>query len=246
MPSPAKAHSTRSISLRASSAGARRWAQTPPVHRCCSMGTYWLPRTTGSIPSPLADGSAAWKTSAMQPLKGSPVLTGGHVVVAAEDGSVSAVDPATGALLWTSSIGAGVDTSSAASDDTVVVGTQTGQVVALSSADGALRWRTDTGDRARVGTPTVSDGHVYVATLDGGGPGATTSGHLTWQRARCCGPSPAPIPCPATARDRGRHGHHGGRVGAVDRASMRRRRGRLADARARARGDRARGRGGRL
>jgi len=118
----------------------------------------------------MADGSLAWKTSATQPLKGSPVLTGGHVLVAAEDGSVSAVDPATGAILWSVDIGAGVDTSSAASADTVVVGTQTGQVVALSTTDGTLLWRTDTGDGARVGTPAISDGHVYIATLDGGGP----------------------------------------------------------------------------
>jgi outer membrane protein assembly factor BamB len=92
------------------------------------------------------------------------------VVVAAEDGSVSAIDPATGTSLWTANIGAGVDTSSAATDDTVVVGSQTGQVVALSAADGSLVWRTDTGDAARVGTPAISDGHVYIATLDGGGP----------------------------------------------------------------------------
>ena len=118
----------------------------------------------------MADGSQAWRTTATAPLKGSPVFTGGHVVVAAEDGSVSAVDQATGAILWTTSIGAGVDTSSAATDDTVVVGTQTGQVIALSAGDGTLRWRADTFDGARVGTPAISDGHVYIATLDGGGP----------------------------------------------------------------------------
>jgi len=118
----------------------------------------------------MADGSEVWRTTATAPLKGSPVLTGGHVVVAAEDGSVSAVDQATGTTLWTVDIGAGVDTSSAATDETVVVGTQTGQVVALAAADGTLRWRTDTGDGARVGTPAISDGYVYIATLDGGGP----------------------------------------------------------------------------
>ena len=132
-------------------------------------GQVLVPMDDGLRAVSMTDGTLAWKTSGTHPLS-TPALTGGRVVVSAEDGTVSAVDPATGAIAWSTDIGAGVDTSPAATEDTVVVGTRTGQVVALSAVDGTVRWHTDTGDGARVGTPAISDGRVYIATLDGGGP----------------------------------------------------------------------------
>ena len=118
------------------------------------------------------DGEPTWFTSTPDPVLGSVAASGDVAFAATAAGSVMALDTRTGATRWTREVGGLVDTSVAAGSGSVVVGTTTGVVVALDPGTGAEQWRLETGDLARVGTPAIADGRVYIATLDGDPAGA--------------------------------------------------------------------------
>ncbi len=117
------------------------------------------------------DGREAWSIRTIGPVRGAPAIVG-HIAIFASDGATAtAVDTRTGEVLWTHPLRAADNTSVAAADGLVVFGLQDGVAVALALANGTERWRADTGDGARIGTPAIADGRVYLATLDDNGPG---------------------------------------------------------------------------
>ena len=265
----------------------RAVSPSPPARRAAASAAGVLtyrggPQRDGNMPGPgpLGKASVAWVFQAGGPFASQPMVQEGVVYTVSNEGTLHAIDLATGTERWSAALGTNSTGSPLLLDDHVLVATDDGLALHLDGgrlagledvrdaaaegqpgvdrrprgrgrggrlgergrpepparssgrpasarawtrapprprtrsswaprparswrcppADGTLRWRTDTGDGARVGTPAISDGHVYIATLDGGGPGqqphpAAGPGHA----ARCCGPSPARIRCPATA-----------------------------------------------
>ena len=138
----------------------------------------------------MTDGEPTWFTATPDPVLGSIAASGDVAFAATAAGSVMAIDARTGAARWTREVGGLVDTSVAVGARSVVVGTTTGVVVALDPATGAELWRLETGDLARVGTPAIADGRVYIATLDGDPGGAhhlfaldLSTGAVIWRMA---------------------------------------------------------------
>jgi outer membrane protein assembly factor BamB len=114
-----------------------------------------------------ADGATAWTATGTGQVRGTPALTGRLAICMSTSGVATALDITTGATVWTKDLGEPDDTSVAVDAGISVIGLASGDVVALDVADGTERWRTNTGDRARIGTPTIADGRVFVVTLDG-------------------------------------------------------------------------------
>ncbi len=168
------------------------------------------------------DGGLVWASAEPGSVSGTPVVVHGTVVAASEAGVVSALEATTGSLLWQTALGSAVANSVAADEETgiAVIGGRTGVAVAVDLADGHVRWRYDTQDAARIGTPTIGDGLVYIATLEGGGPGTrhihaveATTGKPAWTIGS---PGDAPAFAPALADGRAIISAEDGSVSAYD------------------------------
>ncbi len=103
----------------------------------------------------------------------SPVLGGGSVYFGSGDGSVYAVDAATGELKWRFATGDVVHASPAYADGTVFVGSWDSYFYAIDAASGKEKWRFHGGEdpviHNQVGfqsSPAVVDGVVYTGCRD--------------------------------------------------------------------------------
>jgi outer membrane protein assembly factor BamB len=123
-----------------------------------------------------------------------PLPYRGRLLVAGRDGTVLALDPATGDRLWDRSLGAGVECALAAGEASlggvVVAGCADRTVRGLALADGAELWRHATGDTVP-STPAVfggpAGGLVCVGDREGGVHALDpASGAVRW-RARVDG-----------------------------------------------------------
>lgn len=166
------------------------------------------------------DGRVVWTQPKAGAVGGTPAIVGHTAVFASSDLGVTALDTGTGAVLWHHSVTSQNDTSVATADGVAVVGFRDGFVLALSLADGSERWRVDTGDGARVGTPTIADGRAYVVTLDGGGAGSRhlaaldlATGRVLW---RIASPGDRPTYSPAVADGRAITEGEDGHITALD------------------------------
>ncbi len=115
----------------------------------------------------IGDGSPLWTTTATGPVNGTPAVVGEIAICRSSAGVAYGVDVESGEVSWSIDVNVAGDTSIAADDGVAIVGLANGVVVALDAMSGAERWRSDTGDGGRIGTPTIDDGRVFVATLDG-------------------------------------------------------------------------------
>ena len=124
---------------------------------------------SGLAPSWRADIGAAGGYRAK--LTAQPLVAGGRVFAMDSDANVSAFDIATGNRIWrrdtqddedrSTNVGGGI----AVEGGTVYAVTGRADALALDAANGTIRWRKPLGAPAR-SAPTVSDGRVFVATLD--------------------------------------------------------------------------------
>lgn len=127
------------------------------------------PAELTSIASPTVLSRTAWDASTgggefFSTLR--PVLETDAVYVAAQDGEVTALNPASGQRIWQVDTQARLITGPSVSGDLVLAGTLDGEVIALKRADGAPLWRAKLG--SEVMAPPVSDGQVVVArSVDG-------------------------------------------------------------------------------
>jgi outer membrane protein assembly factor BamB len=171
----------------------------------------------------VSDGRPAWTAAKAGTVRGAPAIVGHTAVFDSDEGMATALDTRTGAVLWSQPLGAPDDTSVAALDGLAIFGLQDGTVVALAVADGTERWRAESGDGARIGTPAIADGRVYVASLDDNGPGThhimaldLKTGTLLW---RFASPGDRPAYTPAIADGRAITEGEDGNVTALDAAT---------------------------
>lgn len=101
-----------------------------------------------------------------------PVVIGGTVYAPNDDGTLSAVDLASGEVQWRFETGGGFHTPPVFSDANVFFGSHDGYIYGLDRTTGEKRWRYRVGEGATfagvAATPTVVDDRVYV-----GAPGHT-------------------------------------------------------------------------
>lgn len=121
----------------------------------------------------------AWGMEGWDAYVSSPVVADGLVVFGAGDGSVYALELATGQEVWRFDTEGRIRSTPAIADGIVFVGSADGFVYALGLADGSERWRhategasLDSGGfgfdrRSVMGSPAVVDGTVYVGSRDG-------------------------------------------------------------------------------
>jgi outer membrane protein assembly factor BamB len=160
--------------------------------RVCTDGDRVYLRADDLLALDSADGSLLWRRSPDGEQTRSPRMAGNGSPVVAEgsllrsdDGSLMALDPATGDERWRVAFD-DVPTVPAAADGLVVVVTQwdaspdfipepmpSGTVHALDADTGTVRWETDL-DGGPVGAPAVGDGRVHVAHADN--PSASMDG----------------------------------------------------------------------
>ena len=108
-----------------------------------------------------------------------------HIVrsgVAVEEGSVRALDAATGTLLWIYPTLTWIDSSPAVSNGIVYAGSLDGTFYALNSNDGSLLWQFTAGDHNLQSSPAVAGGVVYFGSTDGNIYALNAkTGDLLWQ-----------------------------------------------------------------
>jgi outer membrane protein assembly factor BamB len=94
-------------------------------------------------------------------------VSGGVVYVGTDNGTVYALNEATGAPLWSTKLSGAIHSSPAVDPvhSTVVVGDRSGHVTALAMATGTPVWSTLTG-AAVIAAPMVNAGKVYIGSLD--------------------------------------------------------------------------------
>lgn len=109
-----------------------------------------------------------------------PAVVDGHVYVAGVDGTISALDAASGNKLWSKHVGtrsgflfwkrtdntARWSGGPSVQGDLVVVGGLDGQVEAFAATDGSERWTVDVSSEV-IAPPAIADGIVVVRTNDG-------------------------------------------------------------------------------
>lgn len=108
-----------------------------------------------------ADPSVQWTYDADGPFWGSPIVADGSVFVGNADGTLYALDAASGDERWTLSTDHRIEGSPAYDDGAVYVGSYDMRVYAVDAASGEERWRRDLGGLIR-GSPTVVDGTVLI------------------------------------------------------------------------------------
>jgi outer membrane protein assembly factor BamB len=146
-------------------------------------GTVYAAGENGLAAFRASDGKEEWtfdaaatdtSPSTFGVLSSSPAVADGTVYVGSSDGTLYAVDAATGTEQWRFTTGGSVYSSPAVIDDRIYVGSTDGRVYSLTSAGDEV-WSTNTG-RPVLSSPAVADDTVYVGNGQGGGNDVTAEG----------------------------------------------------------------------
>jgi outer membrane protein assembly factor BamB len=111
----------------------------------------------------------AWQaTSSTESIDAAPAVAGGTVYVASADGTLNALDAASGEAVdgWPVELENGTASPPTVADGTVYIGDDGGRLYAVDADSGEIQWRFGT-DGAIKGSPTVVDGTVYIGSGDG-------------------------------------------------------------------------------
>ncbi len=120
------------------------------------------PSTRAVVALNASDGSQRWRhTSSSGEVLYAPAVVDGRAFVVAEDGSVAALDAATGEERWSSAV-AGIDALPAVWGSTVYVATMGGSLEALDTSSGARTWQVAI--QGVPYAPVVIGGFVLVGT----------------------------------------------------------------------------------
>ncbi len=96
-----------------------------------------------------------------------PVYHQGKVFFAYVDGSLVAVDAATGKRAWSRKLAGHLESSPMAVGGTLYLGTDKTNVVAVRASDGAIRWQFNSPGAIKA-SPSFHDGRLYVADYESG------------------------------------------------------------------------------
>jgi hypothetical protein len=93
----------------------------------------------GAVVAVDAKGKPIW-TRKLGAVFSSPALAAGRVLCGSDDGSLHALEAATGAVVWSAKLGAKVRATPAVGGETAIVGAFDGRVAAVRVADGTEAW----------------------------------------------------------------------------------------------------------
>jgi outer membrane protein assembly factor BamB len=110
-------------------------------------------------------GRIAW-LRALGPSESSPLVEGGTLYVADQNGYVDAFAAGSGHPLWRYDTGAPIKASPTYANGRIYIGNYAGEMFALAARTGHLIWRSG-GHGNFYSTASVDSGHVYVGSLDG-------------------------------------------------------------------------------
>ncbi|MBL9190368.1 MAG: PQQ-binding-like beta-propeller repeat protein [Opitutaceae bacterium] len=141
------------------------------------------------------DGSVKWQRLTNGEVRASPVVgADGTVYLGSLDRNFYALRPEDGSERWRATFPAEIwSTAAVRNDGVIIVGADDGIVRALNPGDGSIRWGYNTatgpGNLIESSPIVVSDGSIYVGSLDGflykiNGNGAGLSGVGTWPAFR--------------------------------------------------------------
>lgn len=111
------------------------------------------------------DAPAIWQTPLSDAVNVTPVVMDGRIFVATADGTVHAVDAATGSKIWElrPENGRLWDASLRAAENKVCAGLEGGLITCVGAADGQPLWTAELGIEAQ-SRPALEDGILYVPT----------------------------------------------------------------------------------
>jgi len=107
-------------------------------------GITLVANTNRQLVAYAGDGRWLWLTTTTDIVVAPPVRMGNQAIVAGLDGSVAAIDLATGATSWTTHLSAAIRLSPVVSGDVILVANQSGGLVRLN-ANGEVAWAIDAG-----------------------------------------------------------------------------------------------------
>lgn len=135
--------------------------------------------------TPAAKVQPVWNTSTgfgvgNEYLKLVPAITEQNIFTAGKDGTVTAVNKATGDIIWRVNVGRSISSGVAAHDHYVFVGSSDGYIVALDQANGRIHWQKQTSTEM-LATPAADNDVVVAKTMDGKVTALSEKdGHTLW------------------------------------------------------------------
>lgn len=127
-------------------------------------GTAFATATTDVLAIDAASGDGLWQTELPTSILTSVAVGDELVYVAGRNGTLYALDRASGDQRWHYDVADRNDSASpVVADEAVVVGSKSGTVAAVDAVSGAERWTVELPRERRTSTPAVVDGSVYVA-----------------------------------------------------------------------------------
>jgi len=126
------------------------------------VGTIYTPYAVLALNA--STGDVVWQAAAPAPVQAPLAISNGRLYAVSLDGTLQALDAATGAVLWSKYTGpnspAG-DAAPAIANNKVYFAAGDSNLYALDAATGAVIWRAPLGD---IENPTVASNRVYVGT----------------------------------------------------------------------------------
>jgi outer membrane protein assembly factor BamB len=112
-----------------------------------------------------SSGKPAWTVPTTSAVRSSAAAASGDVFVGSENGTVYAINQATGDVQWQTMVGGAVEGSPAVdpSKNEVIVGDASGAVTALSMTSGATLWSKSTGGSVTA-TASITNGVVLIGS----------------------------------------------------------------------------------
>lgn len=107
-----------------------------------------------------------WRFKTKGPIRSSPAVSGGTLYIGSYDGSLYAVDAATGKGAWSFKTGEAVLSTPAVYKNAVYFGSKDGFVYALETATGKLIWKYEVG-LSVLTSASVTDDLVFIGSMDG-------------------------------------------------------------------------------
>ena len=129
-----------------------------------------------------ADGTVKWRRMLLNPIRGAPSLSAGHVYVVSIDNELQALDAKTGEVLWhhrgiTESATLMGASNPAVTSDSVIVAYSSGEIFSVRPENGRVAWSymltvpTQVGAMPAIadirGLPVVDQGRVYAISHSG-------------------------------------------------------------------------------
>lgn len=109
-------------------------------------------------------GGVRWRVQTGGPVRSSPAVTTTRVFIGSGDGSLYAIDRATGRSVWRFRAGSPVDASPAVARGMVVAATLSGRIFAVDEVSGRLRWSLQAGPALPLNTAVAGDWDLWASS----------------------------------------------------------------------------------